>query len=53
MDYKLPKQLKKGMPTKSPLKSDFKAPDLTSRIPGVRPMSKKNLGPLKGFNNGK
>jgi len=50
--YKTPKSIsKKIMPTKAPMKSNstsFKAPDLTTRIPDVRPTGMRNHGPLKG-----
>jgi hypothetical protein len=43
-----PVKTKKGMPTKAPEKSSFKAPDLTDRIPNVRPSTMRNLGPWNG-----
>lgn len=45
---KAPKKISKGMPTASPMKSNFKAPDLTDRIAKVRPTTMRNLGPWKG-----
>lgn len=44
-----PKKISKGMPVAAPIKSDFKAPDLTDRIAKVRPTTMRNLGPWKGL----
>jgi hypothetical protein len=44
-----PKKKMPVMPVKSPMKSDFKAPDITNKIPAVRPTSMRNLGPWKGL----